>query len=232
VAEQSQFNFQPVGTPDGKANLVEEPPQPSIRVPGLRYHRSFIGEERQRIMMDCIDSAPWMTDLRRRVQHYGWRYDYSSRFVSEDMRAAPLPKPMHDLAEELHERGWFSRPPDQVIVNEYQPGQGIAPHVDRNCFGPTVATLSLGDSWPMEFTRVRRYAAHEEQVKLVLNVGSILVLTGEARSTWMHGIAKRKTDGRASNRRARRRRVSVTFRTMDVVGSEVVGAVMLDLSTT
>ena len=119
-----------------------------------------------------------------------------------------------------------------VIVNEYQPGQGIAPHVDRNCFGPTVATLSLGDSWPMEFTRVRRYAAHEEQVKLVLNVGSILVLTGEARSTWMHGIAKRKTDGRASNRRARRRRVSVTFRTMDVVGSEVVGAVMLDLSTT
>jgi alkylated DNA repair dioxygenase AlkB len=223
VAEQSQLNFEPVSTPGTRPNLVERPLQPvaiRIPIPGLHYKPSFIGAERQRIVMDCIDSSPWMTDLRRRVQHYGWRYDYSTRFVSEDMRAAPLPTPMRDLAEALHEQGWFSRPPDQVIVNEYEPGQGIAPHVDRNCFGPTVATLSLEDSWPMVFTRVRRYAKSAERVELVLDIGSVLVLTGEARSTWMHGIAKRKTDGRGSNKRARRRRVSVTFRTMEAVGSE------------
>lgn len=221
MAEQSQLNFGPVGAPGTQSNLVEKPPQTvAIRIPGLHYDPSFIGAERQRIVMDCIDSSPWMTDLRRRVQHYGWRYDYSTRFVSEDMRAAPLPTPMRDLAGALYKRGWFSRPPDQVIVNEYEPGQGIAPHVDRNCFGPTVATLSLEDSWPMEFTRVRRYAESEERVELVLDIGSVLILTGEARSTWMHGIAKRKTDGRGSNKRARRRRVSVTFRTMEAVGSD------------
>ena len=86
--------------------------------------------------MECIDSAPWMTDLKRRVQHYGWRYDYSARFVSEDMKAAPIPAPMRDLAEMLHERGWFDRPPDQIIVNEYEPGQGIAPHVDVTASDP------------------------------------------------------------------------------------------------
>ena len=220
MAEQSQLDFQSVSTPDGRADFVEKPLQSiSVCIPGLCCHRSFISEERQRMIMKCIDSAPWMIDLRRRVQHYGWRYDYSARFVSEDMRAAPLPTLMRDLADALYERGWFGKPPDQVIVNEYEPGQGIAPHVDRDCFGPTVATLSLGDCWPMEFTRVRRHAAREERVELLLDVGSVLVLNGEARSTWMHGIAKRKTDGRGPSRRARRRRVSVTFRTMAAPGS-------------
>ena len=38
------------------------------------------------------------------------------------------------------------RPFEQAIVNEYEPGQGIAPHVDRDCFGPVVATVSLGSA--------------------------------------------------------------------------------------
>ena len=215
MAEQPQLDLAFVDMPDGKSDFIEKLPSSNmVGVPGLCYHRSFLSEERQKLIMECIDSAPWMTDLRRRVQHYGWRYDYSARFVSEDMKADPLPRPMRDLAETLHERGWFDRVPDQVIVNEYEPGQGIAPHVDRDCFGPAVATLSLGDSWPMEFTPVKGYAGRADRVELVLDVGSVLVLTGEARSRWMHGIAKRKTDGRGPGKRSRRRRLSVTFRTM------------------
>ena len=212
MAEQSQLDFLLGGTPGAEPDFAKKPPQSiTVGIPGLCYHQSFLSAERQKLIMECINSAPWMTDLKRRVQHYGWRYDYSARFVSENMKAAPIPAPMRDLAEMLHERGWFDRPPDQIIANEYEPGQGIAPHVDRNCFGPAVATLSLGDGWPMEFTPVRRRA---EPVEMMLDVGSILVLTGEARSTWMHGIAKRKADGRGPSKRSRRRRVSVTFRTM------------------
>lgn len=217
MAEQSELDFMS-GMQDVQSRVVEmnvPPPQfKTVGVPGLYYHPSFLSEERQKLTMACIDSTPWMTDLKRRVQHYGWRYDYSARFVTEDMKADPLPAPIRDLAEMLYQNAWFEKTPDQVIVNEYEPGQGIAPHVDRDCFGPTVATLSLGDDWPMEFTPVRGTSGRAGRLELVLNVGSILVLKGEARSRWMHGIAKRKTDIRGRDKRRRSRRVSVTFRTL------------------
>jgi alkylated DNA repair dioxygenase AlkB len=42
---------------------------------------------------------------------------------------------------------------DQAIINEYQPGQGISPHVDCvPCFGPVVAAISLGSDCVMDFT--------------------------------------------------------------------------------
>lgn len=218
MPEQSELDFTGSGMTEVQSRIVEtdlqSPPSGMSGIPGLDYFPSFLSEERQKLIMECIDSAPWMTDLTRRVQHYGWRYDYSSRFVTEDMKADPLPAALSDVAEKLRQRGWFERTPDQVIVNEYEPGQGIAPHVDRNCFGPAVATLSLGDDWPMEFTPVGGNDRRANRVELVLAVGSILVLRGDARSRWTHGIAKRKTDGRGRDSRRRRRRVSVTFRTL------------------
>ena len=45
--------------------------------------------------------------------------------------------------------------PVQCIVNEYRPGQGIGMHADHRDFGPVVASLSLGEDWPMRF-RPRR----------------------------------------------------------------------------
>ena len=69
----------------------------------------------------------------------------------------------------------FDRPAEQVIVNEYQPGQGIAHHADRGCFGPAVATLSLLDTWPMSFER-----SGDEPIELWLPPGMLIILTGEA----------------------------------------------------
>ena len=94
-----------------------------------------------------------------------------------------------------------------MILNEYEPGQGIAMHTDHRDFGPTVAMVSLGDSWTMDFL-------HEhtdlKQSKL-LEVGSALVLSGEARLEWRHGISKRKSE---PGGRPRNTRVSLTFRTV------------------
>ncbi|TYJ54274.1 hypothetical protein B9479_005033 [Cryptococcus floricola] len=38
----------------------------------------------------------------------------------------------------------FTMEPNQVLVNEYQSGQGISPHEDGPAFEPLVATISLG----------------------------------------------------------------------------------------
>ena len=180
---------------------------------GLYYSCGFLDEHAQRALIECIDNNPWRADLERRVQHYGWRYDYRTKSVTPDMDLGPLPYWVDQVAARLYtETRLFDRVPDQAIVNEYQPGQGIALHADRQCFGETVATLSLGDDWEMRLRPVGGTA--KEDRRIMLARGSVLVLTADSRSRWMHGIDKRRTEKGAVGQRDRQRRLSLTFRTM------------------
>ena len=184
---------------------------PEIR--GLYYFCGFLEEHAQRAFVKCIDTRPWRTDLERRVQHYGWRYDYRTRTVTQDMDLGPLPDWVADVASRLYsETKLFERVPDQAIVNEYRPGQGIALHADRQCFGDTVATLSLGDDWEMRLRPVRGTA--KEDRRIMLARGSVLILTADSRSRWMHGIDRRRMERSTIGQRERQRRLSLTFRTM------------------
>ncbi|MEO0565910.1 MAG: alpha-ketoglutarate-dependent dioxygenase AlkB, partial [Chloroflexota bacterium] len=163
-------------------------------------------------LLSAIDASPWRADLSRRVQHYGYVYDYRRRTVDPSMYLGALPGPLAALAERLYNEGVFPGAPDQCIVNEYAPGQGIAPHVDcEPCFGDVVASLSLGSACVMGFSRVD---APSERVERVLAERSLLVMTGPGRYDWRHGIAARKSDVIDGVRMPRGRRVSVTFRTV------------------
>jgi alkylated DNA repair dioxygenase AlkB len=178
-------------------------------IPGLHYLPEFIGPAREQELLAVIDRQPWLTELRRRVQHYGYRYDYKGRKVTPEMYLGPLPDWARALAEELRLRGLMPRTADQLIVNEYEPGQGIAPHVDCvPCFADTIASLTLGSSCLMEFTHVKTRA----KIPLFLAARSLVVLTGEARYDWRHAIPGRKSDQHEGRSVARGRRVSLTFR--------------------
>ena len=180
---------------------------------GLYYSRDFLDNDEQSEAVKHIDTEPWSEDLKRRVQHYGWRYGYKSRTITSDMYLEPLPGWITKIAERLcNETELFDRIPDQVIVNEYKPGQGIAFHADKDCFGATVATISLGDDWEMKFRPVK--GSSDEDKSIMLQRGSALILTDDARFQWMHGIDKRKIERDRLNQRKRQRRVSLTFRTV------------------
>ena len=183
-------------------------------IEGLYYFPGFLDRDWQGRVVERIDASEreWLRDLERRVQHYGWRYDYRARTITSDMGLGPLPDWLGEIADYLYaETELFDRVADQAIVNEYQPRQGIALHADRDCFGPTVATISLGDDWEMKLRPVAGTSADDRRV--MLERGSALILTGEARFRWMHGIDKRKTEKDESGKRDRQRRLSVTFRT-------------------
>jgi alkylated DNA repair dioxygenase AlkB len=184
-------------------------------VSGLSLLPDFITEAEERELLSVIDQQPWFADLQRRVQHYGYRYDYTARQVTADLYLGALPDWLQPLATRLHREEFFATPPDQVpdqvIVNEYQPGQGIAPHVDCiPCFGDTIASLSLGSGCLMDFTHSK--IAHK--TSLFLQSRSLLLLQGDARYHWQHGIAKRKSDVVDGVKVQRGRRVSLTFRTV------------------
>ncbi len=181
-------------------------------VSGLKFVENFLTHEEQYYCVQRVDAAvdEWRNDLSRRVQHYGWRYDYKARAITPDMHIGALPDWLLDLAQRLYdETGLFDREPEQVIVNEYLPGQGIATHIDHPGFGPTVCTISLLDDWEMDFSENWR-----DKSPALLRRGSCVLLTGDARSVWQHGIAPRKSEVTDTGRRPRKRRLSLTFRTV------------------
>lgn len=98
---------------------------------------------------------------------------------------------------------------DQVIVNEYLPGQGISAHVDCvPCFGPVIASVSLGATCEMLFHNLSTKA----RSSILLEPHSLLMLSGEARYSWSHEIPARQSDLIEGMRVTRGRRVSLTFR--------------------
>jgi len=180
-------------------------------IPGLRYQSDYVSEAEQAQLISDIERQPWITDLKRRVQHYGYRYDYTRRSVDPEMYLGPLPVWLMPLAQRLRDDGTFSTMPDQVIVNEYVPGQGISAHIDCiPCFGDTIVSISLLSSCVMLFTRSEPPA----QIPVPVEQRSLLVMQGESRYQWKHAIPARKVDEVAGARITRERRISLTFRTI------------------
>jgi alkylated DNA repair dioxygenase AlkB len=175
----------------------------------LLYQCDFVTREVEDCLLQEIDVSEWRTDLRRRVQHYGYRYDYRSRSVDYTMRIGELPAWASTIALRLVTEGIFPEKPDQVIVNEYEPGQGISNHIDcEPCFTGVVASLSLGSPCVMNFTHMET----KRVVPLLLEQRSLVVLRGKSRYGWMHGILPRKNDQIEGVTVRRSRRVSLTFR--------------------
>ena len=191
--------------------------EPAYRVPGLTLVPRFLGEGEEEEILERIDQSAWSNELSRRVQHYGWRYDYKARQVASSMYLGPLPEWAARVARRLFEKGYIDELPDQLIVNEYERNQGIAAHVDsKSSFADGVAMISLLDTWEMWF---RKRSSDKEVIKLERR--GAVILKGEARFAWTHEIPKRKTEPGSAGRVPRRRRISLTFRKVIGAASEV-----------
>jgi alkylated DNA repair dioxygenase AlkB len=181
-------------------------------IPGLTYLRDFVSEADEKALLADVDGRPWLSDLKRRVQHYGYKYDYKARGIDASMFVGPVPVTLLAPGKALADKGLVPNIPDQLIVNEYEPGQGILAHVDCvPCFEDGIATLSLGSAVTMDLVHKRT----DRAVAVTLERRSVLVFCGEARFEWQHGIKQRKTDDGA----ARSRRVSLTYRKVKLARS-------------
>lgn len=185
---------------------------PARDVPGLRYCPDFLTPAEEAALTEAIDGADcWSHELKRRVQHYGYRYDYRARLIDESVRTAPFPSWLTDLSRRLRLAGLMQAEAEQAIVNEYLPGQGIANHIDcEPCFGPEIVSISLGSGCELLLS----CPSTGQHVALYLDSRCALVLRGKARYEWMHGIRGRLSDLRKGERLLRRRRLSITFRTI------------------
>jgi len=176
-------------------------------IPGLIYIPDFITQDEENALTAAIDAQSWLNDLKRRVQHYGYKYDYKARIVTVESYLGPLPDWIQPLAQKVQSRNLFKAIPDQAIINEYLPGQSISAHIDCvPCFDDVIASLSLGSPAVMQFSR------GNEKQEIYLEPRSLIVLSGPARYEWQHAIPARKSDIINGVKTERARRISLTFR--------------------
>lgn len=184
--------------------------------PGATYAHDYISLKEENRLLSLIDASPWLDSLKRRVQHYGFLYDYRSRRIDYSMYLGPLPTWASYFAQELYNSGLIGYVADQVIVNEYLPGQGISPHIDCTpCFEDSIVSISLGSDCVMNLIN----PTDKRQVDVLLSARSVMSLCGEARYQWQHGIKSVKNDFYNGQRIARERRVSLTFRKVKLSNS-------------
>lgn len=175
---------------------------------GLKYIPNYLDRTQQEKLIQTIDRQFWLTDLKRRVQHYGYKYDYKKRKIDYSMFLGELPEWLDNIADRLYQNKTFKIKPDQAIINEYNPGQGITSHIDCiPCFSDPIVSLSLNSTCIMQFSRDKK-----EKIDLLLEPGSLTVMEKDARYNWKHSIRPRKKDKYCDREIVRTRRISITFR--------------------
>jgi alkylated DNA repair dioxygenase AlkB len=174
-------------------------------IPGLRYIVDYIDAQTHDELVDMVSAQTWMdVPGQRRMQFYGYTYDYSSRSIK---RSGKLPAWAARVAEKIRRDGLSPQAPVQLSVIEYAPGQGIFTHVDAEVFSDVIV-ISLLSPCVMDFFDSRSAAT----ASLLLEPRSALVLSGDARYRWQHGISTRASDEWNGEIIQRARRISLTFR--------------------
>jgi alkylated DNA repair dioxygenase AlkB len=185
-----------------KSHYMISKPQHTISKPsGLTYIPDAITEDEEIALINFIDSKEWSTNLKRKVQQYGYAYSYKTSRVALDQKVPEIPEMFQTLIDRFN-----LDDPNQIIVNNYEVGQGIANHIDSNIFDKQVATLSLNSDVVMDFIR------NTTHYPILLERRSLAILEGEARTAFTHGISARKSDYIDNKLKKRSRRISITFR--------------------
>eukprot|EP01130_Rhizamoeba_saxonica_P014080 TRINITY_DN6099_c0_g1_i2.p1 TRINITY_DN6099_c0_g1~~TRINITY_DN6099_c0_g1_i2.p1 ORF type:complete len:477 (+),score=80.74 TRINITY_DN6099_c0_g1_i2:529-1959(+) len=179
-------------------------------VEGLYYIENFISEVEEQEILNEIECNPWDRLSRRSVQHYGFEYNYSTNKVDAHIPLGIIPEWIKMCIERMDPISFIPNTPDQVTVNRYPPGAGIPPHVDtHSVFEDGILSLSLQNGITMDLK-------HNDGRKreIYLKPRSLLILTGESRYVWSHGIAPRKSDIVNNEKLKRGTRTSLSFRTI------------------
>ncbi|XP_018543433.1 alkylated DNA repair protein alkB homolog 8 [Lates calcarifer] len=171
----------------------------SVPLPeGLVLVEDFVSPEEEALLLAAIDWSSTNDDVtaqkalkHRRVKHYGFEFRYDNNNVDKDKPLpAGLPEECLPVLERCLRNGHIDIMPDQLTVNQYESGQGIPPHVDtHSAFEDTILSLSLGAKTVMEFRH-----PDGRLVPVMLPGRSLLVMKGESRYLWTHGITPRKFD--------------------------------------
>ncbi|KAK9867667.1 hypothetical protein WJX84_002914 [Apatococcus fuscideae] len=175
-------------------------------VPGLSLIEDFVDPTEEEEILREVGAGDWELLARRRVRHFGYKFEYEARNVDVSKPIEPMPALVQSLMQRM--RAMPGMPAlDQLTVNDYPLGVGLSPHIDtHSAFQGAICSLSLAGPTVIEF---RRDGVHRA---LRLPARSLLIMADEARLAWQHYIPHRKSDIVNSIIIPRGHRISLTFR--------------------
>ena len=190
--------------------------------PGLEIHELIADSSWQNKLFELVNIFDEIQPLKRKTRQYGYEYDYKAREShKEDKKLKKLPyntpKELLCIADVLYKHNLMRQKPNQIIINKYEPGEGISAHRDHiRYFTGDIATLSLGSAYVMRFRPhpENRLVDREKFYDVLLPVGSLAVMKDDARSMWTHEISAAKSDTINHKKIKRCTRISITFRTV------------------
>ncbi|CAI8586826.1 unnamed protein product [Vicia faba] len=178
---RSEFDFDS----DSNSNNCKEKKnnwEPIEEVKGLWMLRNFLSIHQQSRLLSAIESEQWFTQPS---------INQAMRFGYQNLPHWAI-KLSHSIHRSCSESSFLppnllQREPlfDQMIANFYQPGEGIAPHVDLLRFEDAIAIVSLESSCVMHFS------LEEQSVPVLLTPGSLVIMFGDARYLWNHEINRK-----------------------------------------
>lgn len=145
--------------------------------PSVYYIPNFITAAEEERLLDKITTAPttqWTHLSRRRLQAYPSKLTPENAMVERALpdwlvdpvipRLRSIPATAADEARTSH--AFSSSPhgaPNHVLVNLYEPGQGIMPHEDGAAYWPVVSTVSLGSAVVLDVYEKREDGSRREE---------------------------------------------------------------------
>ncbi|KAL6214869.1 hypothetical protein ACLB2K_014301 [Fragaria x ananassa] len=222
-------------------------------IKGLWMCRDFLSPQNQSALLSTIQNELCGNSVLKHEWHfYYWHYQLKDVVSLQAMRFGDLPGWAAELSDSIKEvlscgsdshlielgsscggkenvspfsPELLAREPlfDQLILNLYQPGEGICAHVDLMRFEDGIAILSLESSCVMHFSPVEGTSEDflvdgekdplTTRIPVYLTPGSLILMSGEARYQWKHEINRKpgfqKWQGEELNQK---KRISITLR--------------------
>mmetsp|Transcript_16756 Transcript_16756/g.28418 ORF Transcript_16756/g.28418 Transcript_16756/m.28418 type:complete len:300 (-) Transcript_16756:72-971(-) len=173
---------------------------------GIFYIPNCIDESTENALQELVDrSSSWKQLKTRRLQCWG---SFPSDHKDENgyQLTAAMPDWLDTIIDELVRIGVFDNfsdttgntdpcRPNNVLINQYSPCQGIIHHTDGPLYRDRVAVISLGSDCILSFRK--KLTASEigsegvfagDVCSLVLRRRSLMIFEREAYTDYMHGI--------------------------------------------
>ncbi|KAM1449629.1 hypothetical protein ACFX1R_009295 [Malus domestica] len=205
--------------------------EPIKQIKGLWLCRDFLSPQHQSSLLSTIQNEGWFTQAsHNQAMRFGdlpaWADELSRSIhkvaLASDYVFDPIVLGSNDGVKENASpfpSDLLCREPlfDQLILNSYQPGEGICAHVDLMRFEDGIAILSLESSCVMDFSQVEGTSRENDppvaKIPVYLTPGSLIFMSGEARYHWKHEINRtpgiQKWEGEELTQT---RRISITLR--------------------
>ena len=193
---------------------------------GLKLIENFITPEDESRIINRLLSFEKSRLAKRSILQFGRKIDFATKryviylffyFVTKHLDFSissfvdDIPEELLPVLSKISEL--TSEKYDQILINFYDPGDSFPSHVDDPiAYGDTICSLSLLSDYNINF---KNYIGDRTGDRFDLNLPrrSLLVMSGDARYNWKHGILSKTFDYCSDGSiRTRKSRISITCR--------------------